>query len=73
MGGIIGSVIDSILGATVQYSGFDLKLQKVVNYPGDPDQVLCISGANLLNNNQVNLASASLTALLVGCIALRVF
>lgn len=73
LGGFVGSVIDSVLGATLQYSGFDQKLQKVVNRPGDPEQVFQISGSNLLSNNQVNLVSASLTSLLVGRLALRIF
>ncbi|GMH33852.1 hypothetical protein BSKO_01686 [Bryopsis sp. KO-2023] len=73
LGGFVGSVVDSLLGATVQYSGFDQKLQKVVNRPGDPEQVFQISGSNILSNNQVNLVSASLTALLIGRLTLRIF
>ena len=53
-------MVDSILGATLQYTGFNRKTQKITHtYHRD---MFHISGIPLLSNNLVNLASASLTA-----------
>lgn len=71
LGGFVGSLIDSVLGATVQFSGFDVKLQKVVNSPGEG--VMRICGAALLSNNLVNLCAATSTAALMGLAATRMF
>jgi hypothetical protein len=58
--GLVGSVVDSLLGATVQFSGFDRGTGKVVGAPGPG--VRHISGRAWLSNDAVNATSALLTS-----------
>lgn len=60
LAGFLGSLIDSILGATFQYSGWDPVSNRVVNQPGPG--VRHISGVDLVSNHTVNLISVVLTA-----------
>lgn len=66
--GLLGSVIDSVIGATLQYSGLN-EDGLVVERPGVG--VKHISGYRILDNHSVNLISSILTALIMPFIAYR--
>lgn len=66
LGGFLGSLIDSLLGATVQYSGLD-KDGKIVTHSSL--SVKHISGVNILDNHSVNLISTVIMGLLMPTIA----
>ncbi|XP_041936307.1 transmembrane protein 19 [Alosa sapidissima] len=59
--GLLGSGLDSLLGAEMQYSGYDESTGKVVNYESKTTKRIC--GKPILDNNAVNLFSSLLIAL----------
>ncbi|XP_053113507.1 transmembrane protein 19 isoform X1 [Hemicordylus capensis] len=67
MAGLLGSVIDSYLGATMQYSGFDTRTGMVVGH--QTEDAKHIAGKPILDNNAVNLFSSVVIALLLPGVA----
>ncbi|KAI4883000.1 hypothetical protein NFI96_015802 [Prochilodus magdalenae] len=61
MAGLFGSMLDSFLGANMQYSGYDESTGKVVNYESPTVKRIC--GKPILDNNGINLFSSILIAL----------
>ncbi|XP_037936634.1 transmembrane protein 19 [Teleopsis dalmanni] len=66
--GLFGSFIDSVLGATLQYTGID-ENGKIVEHPGN--NVRHISGLRILDNHSVNLISSVITGVTIPLIALK--
>ncbi|CAO3695886.1 unnamed protein product [Rhizopus stolonifer] len=60
LSGLIGSLVDSILGATVQQSLYSEEKKMIVTQ--DDAQGTVISGISLLDNHQVNFVSSALTS-----------
>ncbi|NXJ59296.1 TMM19 protein, partial [Rostratula benghalensis] len=61
--GFLGSIVDSYLGATMQYSGFDQNIGMVVNHQTKDSKHIC--GKPILDNNTVNLFSSIIIALVL--------
>ncbi|KAK7811192.1 hypothetical protein U0070_019223 [Myodes glareolus] len=67
LAGFLGSVVDSYLGATMQFSGLDESTGLVVSSPAE--ETKHIAGKPILDNNAVNLFSSVLVALLLPTVA----
>jgi uncharacterized membrane protein len=69
--GFVGSAIDSLTGALLQFSGYDTELGKMVSRPGPNVHKIC--GRNIITNSQNNVLSACVTAALTSWVAVKWF
>ncbi|OJT08560.1 Transmembrane protein 19 [Trametes pubescens] len=71
--GGLGSLVDSLLGATLQQTRFLNSTKRILTdeapEPAKDADVKVVSGYNLLTNNQVNLISSIATAVILGVLA----
>ncbi|XP_040568230.1 transmembrane protein 19 [Lepeophtheirus salmonis] len=62
LGGFLGSLVDSVLGALFQYSGKDSS-GAVYNYPSSGVKHIC--GIGILDNNSVNILACLISTLII--------
>lgn len=69
--GFVGSMVDSLLGATLQFSGWSERKGLVVETPGEG--VTRISGWDVLDNHQVNFLASACTSAMGAVVAVYLF
>ncbi|EJD00546.1 uncharacterized protein FOMMEDRAFT_22321 [Fomitiporia mediterranea MF3/22] len=72
--GLFGSLIDSLMGATIQRTRYSKKTKRILQDEtpapvSSSDEIQVVSGFDLLTNNQVNLVSSIIIALATGYLA----
>ncbi|KAG0224489.1 Transmembrane protein 19 [Mortierella sp. GBA43] len=72
--GFFGSLLDSLMGATIQKSNYSTK-KKMITYkaPEKDDEIKEISGFDILDNHQVNFFSSLIISLTTGYLSWKVF
>ncbi|KAI9350330.1 integral membrane protein DUF92-domain-containing protein [Obelidium mucronatum] len=77
--GFVGSMIDSLLGATLQRSTFNKRTSQItqdfrrVRQNEEKSDLVIISGWELLDNHQINFISSGLTAVIAGVVGYYFF
>ena len=72
--GLLGSLVDSVLGATIQQTFYDPDSKLVYQEEDDrPSSAKVLIGWNGLTNEQVNLVSVALTTWIAGWILGPIF
>jgi len=70
--GIFGSMLDSLLGATLQRTRYSTDKKWVLqddSLPEKDETIKVISGINVLTNNQINFVSSAVAALVLSALA----
>lgn len=83
--GIIGSILDSFMGAILQYTCFDKRRQRIVEIQDDENErdyfnenssttnIEYITGRNIFDNHEINLLMTSIMSLIMPVIATAIW
>lgn len=71
--GFLGSVLDSVLGATVQATYFDRSSRRICDESAPHADVDHVCGVDVLSNEQVNIVSVLATTAMSGAVATYLF
>ena len=66
-GGLGGSLLDSLLGATVQATYYDEEIERIAKRPGPSTRK--VGGLSFLSNEMVNVVSTAISALVAALVA----